>query len=139
MAYPNKLISDGPYGTFKADPGQADIGIYLRCKFVDPAGTTPDGKPLLQVCSATERADVITMQPIAAGAYGSVKFANGGGEQFGIMVSAGAAVTSGAAIYAAAGGCVGGSSGGGALLTGKTTSTGVALGPVTYTNNIPAA
>lgn len=136
MPYPNKTINDGPYGSFMADPGQAALGIYRRCKFVDPTTLTPDGKPLLQLCSATERADVITMAPIAAGQYGPVKFANGGGEQKSFCVGS---VESGTAIYAAAAGAVTGSSAGGALLTGKTTSTGRNGGPVVYINNVPAA
>lgn len=136
MPYENKTINDGPYGSFMADPGQAAIGIYRRCKFVDPTTLTPDGKPLLQVCSATERADVITMAPIAPGAYGPVKFANGGGEQKTFCVGS---IASGTALYAAAAGAVSAASGGGALLIGKTTSKGRDAGPVVYVNNVPAA
>jgi hypothetical protein len=129
MAYPNKTINDGPYGSFMADPGQTALGIYVRCKFVDPSTTTPDGKPLLQLASATERADVVTMQPIAAGAYGTVKFVNAGGELFGQMSGN---VASGTQLYAAASGKVGPSSAGSALKVGRTTSTGNDAGAVTY-------
>ncbi len=141
MAYPNRTINDGPYGSFMADPTAAALGLNVRCKFVDPsttspATTTPDGKPILQLCSATERADVITLQPIAAGAYGSVKFANAAGENFGVMSGN---IATGVAIYGAASGKVSASSGGGALLIGKATSLGADGGGVTYTINIPAA
>lgn len=129
MAYPNKTINDGPYGSFMADPGQAALGIYVRCKFVDPSTSTPDGKPLLRLAGATERADVITMQPIAAGAYGTVKFVNCGGEVFGQMTGN---IASGTQLYAAASGKVSSSSAGSALKVGKTTSTGNDGGAVTY-------
>lgn len=136
MSYPNRTINDGPYGSFMADPANAAIGIYVRCKFATPSTPTPDGKPTLVVAAINERADVITMQPIAAGAYGTVKFANGGGEQFGIM-SGGCAV--GVELYTAADGKVSTTSSGGALLAGKSTSAGYDGKAVTYANNIPAA
>jgi len=132
MAYPNKTINDGPYGSFMAKLATADLGIYVRCKFTDPSTSTPDGKPVLELAAATEPADVVTMQPIAAGAYGTVKFINCGGEVFGQVAADAAAIASGAAVYAAASGKVTGSSGGGALYLGKSTSTGVALGAITY-------
>lgn len=130
MAYPNKLINDGPYGSFMADPNGSTLGIYTRCKFADPTTVTPDGKPILQLASGTEQAQVVTMQPIAAGAYGSVKLINCGGETFGIMSGN---IASGTLLYAAANGKVIASSGSSALKIGTTTSTGADGGPVTYT------
>lgn len=129
MAYPNKTINDGPYGSFMAKPSEAALGIYVRCKFTDPTTTTPDGKPVLELAGATERADVVTMQPIAAGAYGTVKFINSGGELFGQMSGD---VASGTQLYAAASGKVTASSAGSALKVGRTTSTGNDAGAVTY-------
>lgn len=129
MAYPNKTINDGPYGSFMADPNGSTLGIYTRCKFANPSSSTPDGKPILQLASATEPADVVTMQPIAAGAYGSVKFINSGGETFGQMSGD---IACGATLYAAASGKVSASSAGSALKVGVTTSTGADGGPVTY-------
>lgn len=130
MAYPNKTINDGPYGSFMADPNGSGIGIYIRCKFADPTTATPDGKPILQICAGTEVADVVTMQPIAAGAYGTVKFTNAAGEAFGIMSGN---IASGTQLYAAANGKVTASSASSALKVGMTTSTGADGGPVTYT------
>ncbi len=130
MAYPNKTINDGPYGSFMADPNGATLGIYTRCKFADPTTVTPDGKPILQLASGTEQAQVVLMQPIAAGAYGTVKFLNAGGEQFGIMAGN---IASGTLLYAAANGKVTASSAASALKVGTTTSTGADGGPVTYT------
>jgi hypothetical protein len=132
MSYVNKTINDGPYGSFMADAGQAAIGIYVRCKFVDPAGATPDGKPLLQVCGAADRADVVTMQPIAPGAYGTVKFANAAGEQFGKMSGN---CASGVALYGAASGKVSTVSTS-ATLIGKSTSIGADGGTVTYASAV---
>lgn len=129
MAYPNKTINDGPYGSFMAKPGEAALGIYVRCKFTDPTTSTPDGSPVLELASATERADVVTLQPIAAGAYGSVKYLNSGGETYGRMVGT---VASGTQLYAAASGKVTAASGGGALKVGKTTTTGRDGGAVCY-------
>jgi hypothetical protein len=129
VGYPNKTINDGPYGSFMADPEGSGIGIYIRCKFANPTTVTPDGKPILQICSATEVCDVVTMQPIAAGAYGTVKFINCGGETYGIMNGN---VNSGTQLYAAASGEVSASSAGSALKVGMTTSTGNDNGPVTY-------
>jgi hypothetical protein len=127
MAIKNKTINDGSYGSYMADPGQAAIGIYIRCKFVDSAGATKDGSPYLQVAGVAERADVITMQPIAAGAYGTVKFANSPGEQFGI---ASGAIALAAAVNGAALGKV--ASGGAGALIGKATSIAVDGKPFTY-------
>jgi hypothetical protein len=129
MAYPNKTINDGPYGSFMADPEGSALGIYTRCKFVT-SSATPDGKPILQLASATEVAQVVLMQPIAAGAYGTVKFINCGGETYGQMTGN---IALAAALYAAANGKVSSSSAGSALFVGTTTSTGNDGGPVTYT------
>ena len=136
MAYVNKTINDGPYGSFMEDPNGSAIGIYVRCKFAAASGATLDGKPILQVCSATERGDVVTMQPIAAGAYGTVKFMNAPGEQYGWMAGN---VTEGSAIYAEASGKVGTATAGGALLIGVATSAGSDAGYCTYTPNAAAA
>lgn len=130
MAYPNKTINDGPYGSFMADPNGSAIAIYSRCKFTNPSTTTPDGKPFIVAAGATEPAQVVAMQPIAAGAYGAVKFVNCGGETYGIMNGN---IACGAQLYAAASGEVSASSAGSALKVGTTTSTGNDNGPVTYT------
>lgn len=130
MAYPNKTLNDGPYGDFMADPNGSTLGIYTRCKFSDPTTATPDGKPILSLASGTEQAQVVTMQSIAAGSYGTVKYLNSGGEQFGIMAGN---IASGTLLYAAANGKVTASSASSALKVGMTTSTGADGGPVTYT------
>ena len=136
MAYPQCQTNDGPYGTFMADPNGSGIGIYIRCKFAAAGGLTPDGKPILQICGVADREDVITMQPIAAGAVGTVKFANSGGENFGQMAGS---CTEGDSLYTEALGKVGTATGSGALLTGKATIAGSDGGPVTYTKNTPIA
>lgn len=130
-AYLNKTINDGPYVSFMADPNGSTIPAYRRCKFVDPAGATLDGKPILQLCSATERADVVTMAPIAAGAVGQCKFANAGGEQYGMTLLT--VASAGVTLYGGANGMVTTASGGGAVVVGKSTSPAVgAAGVVTY-------
>jgi hypothetical protein len=136
MAYPNCVANDGPYGSFMADPQGAGIGIYIRCKFAEPGSYTRDKKPILQICGVAEREDVITMQPIAAGAVGTVKFANAGGEQFGQMAGACSCAD---ALYTQADGKVGTATGSSAILTGKATIAGSDGGPVTYTKNTPIA
>ena len=113
-AYFNKEITDGPYGSFQADPGQADIPIYSRCKFV--AGPAADGQPMLQVCGIAEAADCVAMQPIVAGAWGTVKFTNAGGTHFG---NATEIIDVGDLVYSAAGGACSKSTGSGAVLQGK--------------------
>lgn len=136
MAYPNKTTNEGPNSSFMADPGEAAIGAFLRCKFVETAaGETPDNKPMIQVCSATERADVVTLQPIAAGAYGACKYANAAGEFWGIILNT---CASGVNLYGAAAGKVTSTSGGGAVLVGKSTSSGNNKG-VTYAPAAAAA
>lgn len=121
MSYPNKTIADGFYGSFQADPGQADIPIYSRCKFV--AGPSADGKAMLQVAGIAEYADVVAMQPITAGAWGTVKFLNGCGEQFGIATES---ITEGDLVYDAASGQMSKSSGSSAKVNGRATSAGTA-------------
>lgn len=127
MAYPNKLIIEGVRDSFMADPDGSTLGIWLRCKYVNET-TTPDGTPALALCSATERAEVVTMQPIAAGAYGTCQQANSG-TLMGQMVGN---VSSGNALYGAANGKVTASSGGGAVLVGYATCDGADGGYVTY-------
>lgn len=139
MAYKNKLINDGPYGSYMADPNGSTIPLYTRCKFVANGGATTDGTPILQAASATERADVVTMQPIAAGAYGTVKYSNAGGEQFGALKAGDGALAEGSAVYAAASGKVSPSSAAGALLIGVCTNGDADGGTITYTRNTPAA
>lgn len=130
MAYFNKTINNGPYGSFVADPGQSDIGIYLRCKLAAPSVANLDGKPCLFVAGVAERTNVVPMQPIAAGTSGTVKFVGPGvGEQFGIMTGT---CVSGDTLYTQAGGKVGTSSTGGALLCGIATSPGSDGNVVTY-------
>src|SRR5690349_10654953 len=103
MAYPNKLIIEGLRDTYMADPDNAAIGIWIRCKLAAEA-TTPDGTPALVVASDSERGDVVTMQPIAAGAYGLCQLSNGGGGTLmGVCVGT---IAHGADVYAAANGKV---------------------------------
>jgi hypothetical protein len=136
MAYPNKLIIEGLRDTFMADPDNAAIGINLRCKLAAEA-TTPDGTPALVLASATERGEVWTCQPIAAGAYGLCQFLNGGGgTHMGVCVGS---IAHGGAVYAAANGKVSASSGGGALLLGVATCAGYDGGTVTWIPNAAAA
>ena len=66
MAYPNHLTIEGLRDSLMADPDNAAIGIWLRCK-VNAEATTPDGTPALVLASATERGLYVTLQPIAAG------------------------------------------------------------------------
>lgn len=139
MSYVNKLIQDGPYGSYMADPNGSTIPLYARCKFAAASGATPDGTAILQLASATERADVIAMQPITAGAYGTVRFMNCGGEQFGALKAGDGGVTEGSAVYAAASGAVSPSSAAGAILLGVATTAGADGGVVTYTRNMPNA
>jgi hypothetical protein len=139
MAYKNKTYNDGQYDTYMADPGGSTIPAYRRCKFVVASPSRVDGRPMLQLCSATERADIITMQPIAAGAIGNCRYVNGGGSVYGAVVPGAAAITDGVLIYGAANGQVTGASGGGAVVVGKTTSPGVSAGVLTYAPVVPLA
>lgn len=113
-SYYNKTIVDGPYGSFQADPDQADIALYARCKFV--SNVSADGQAMLQVCAITEAADCVAMQPIVAGKWGTVKFFNAPGTQFG---NATEAISAADVIYSAAAGAVSKSSGSGAVVQGK--------------------
>jgi hypothetical protein len=60
MAYPNKLRIEGQSDSFMADPDNAAIGIWLRCK-LNAEATTPDGTPALVLASATERGSYVTL------------------------------------------------------------------------------
>ena len=124
MAYPNKSINEGGFGSYLA---AAVIAIYLRCKFVAPAGA--DGKASINVCDIGDNADVVNIAPIASGAYGPVKFLNAPGETYGICVGT---IPVGAPVYTAAAGKVSAASGGGALLIGKATCAGYDGGVITY-------
>lgn len=134
MAYYNKTINDGPYGSFMADPNGSTIAIYTRCIFAAASAATLDGKPILQVATAAQHGEVVTMQPIAAGAYGAVKFMNAGGEQFGVMAGN---CTEGDTLYAETSGKVGKATAGGAIVHGVATSPGADGGVVTYTRGNP--
>jgi hypothetical protein len=125
--YYNKTIVDGFYGSFRADPDQANIPIYSRCKFVN--AVSADGKACLQVAGITERADVVAMQPIVAGEWGTVKFLNGCGEQFAIATET---ITRGDELYSAASGQMSKSSGSSAVLCGRATSDATATNVFTY-------
>jgi hypothetical protein len=80
-SYYNKTTNDGSYGTFYADPGQADINIYARVKFA--AFAASDGQPFLQVCTASDIGIGVAMQTITAGQWGTIKFRNAPGTQLG--------------------------------------------------------
>jgi hypothetical protein len=136
MAYPNKMILEGLRDSFMADPDNAAIGAWLRCKLA--TDTAPvDGTPVLQLASATERGSVVTLQPIAAGAYGAVSPSNGsGGTLMGVCVGT---IDKGGNVYGAANGKVSASSGGGAVLLGVATCAGADGGTVTYLPNPAAA
>jgi hypothetical protein len=124
MAYPNKTINEGSFGSFQAANA---IALYQRVKLTTAAGS--DQKPKIDVAAIGDRAVGVAMQPIAAGAFGTIKFLNSPGEQFGLCAGD---ITLGAAIYSAASGRVGVASGGGALLAGTATVTGADGGSVTY-------
>lgn len=133
MAYPNKLIIEGLRDTYMADPDGADLGIWLRCKLVADTAT-PDGTPVLQLASASERGSAITLQPIAAGAYGACAISNGGGgSHMGVCVGT---IPHGGDVYAAASGKVANS---GTVLLGVATCSGADGGTVTYLPNPAAA
>lgn len=136
MAYPNQTINRGPEVSFTADPAGSAIPAYTRCKFKNPATQLASGKPVIEPCAATDRADVITNEPIAAGAEGACFFANTGGEVYGICAGE---IALGAAVYGAADGKITGSSGGGAVLAGKATSRGYLTKISTYALTAAAA
>jgi hypothetical protein len=112
--YYNRTTNDGVFGSFQADPDQADIPIYARCKFV--SNVSSDGQAMLQVAGLTEAADVVAMQPIVAGKWGTVKFMNAPGTQFGNVTEA---VSPGDTLYSAASGNLSKSSGSFAVIQGK--------------------
>lgn len=126
MAYPNKVINEGPFDSFQA--GEA-IALYQRVKFNTTAAGDLSGKPQIVVAGATDRACGVAVQPIASGAYGTIKYINSPGEQFGNCVGS---ITLGALVYAAAAGALTASSGGGAYVAGTSTSTGANGGTLTY-------
>lgn len=132
MAYVPCQINDGSYGTFQA---AADITLYQRCKFTNAASAL-DGKAKITPCAIGERGDVIAMQPIASGEFGTVRFLNAGGEQYG---QASGSIGVGVAVYTAATGLYSAASGGGALLVGTSTTEGFDGGPFTWIPNTPAA
>lgn len=131
MAYVNATINEGGFGTFLANEA---ITLYQRLKFI--TGASPDGKPSLAVAGATERGDCIAMQPIASGAYGSVRFLNAQGEQFG---NSNGTIALGGDVYTDALGAFTTTSGGGNLLVGRATTAGFDGGPFTWIPKIPAA
>lgn len=133
MAYVNCTINEGGFGSFLASEA---ISIYQRVKFV--TGASADGKPSLAVAAITERGDAIAMQPIASGAYGTVRFLNAQGEQYGLCV-AGQTIALGGDVYTAATGQYGSSSAGGALLVGRATSVAYSGGVFTWIPKVPAA
>lgn len=131
MAYPNKTINEAGFGSYLA---ANLIALYTRCKFVTPAGS--DGKAKIDVAAIGDRAAVVAMQPIAAGAYGTVRYLNSPGEQFGICVGT---IPVGSPVYSAASGKVSVVSTGGALLLGVATCDGFDGGVVTYSTYSVAA
>lgn len=136
MAYPNKLRIEGIADTYMADPDGSAIGINLRCKLVADAATG-DGTPALALASATERGNVVTLQPIAAGARGACAYSNGsGGTLIGVCVGT---IAHGDAVYAAASGKVSASSAGGALLLGVCEIAGANGGTCVWIPNPAAA
>lgn len=136
VGYPNKLIIEGMRDSYMADPDGSAISPWLRCKLVADTAT-PDGTPVLQLASATERGSVVTMQPIAAGAYGNCAFSNGsGGTLMGVCVGT---IPHGGNVYGASNGRVTNSSAGGAVLLGVATCAGADGGTVTYIQNPAAA
>lgn len=133
MAYVNATINEGGFGSFIATEA---ITLYQRVKFVTTALAAGDGKVGLAVCGATEVGDAIAMQPIDSGAYGTVRFLNAQGEQFG---NATEAIALGGAVYTEASGAFSTTSAGGNKLVGVATSAGYASGPFTWIPKVPAA
>lgn len=126
MAYPNKVINEGSFGSYQASEA---ISLYQRVKWTATVATDGSGKPKLAVAGATDRACGVAMQPIASGSWGTIKFINSPGEQF---ANVSGSVTIAALIYAAASGAVTASSGGGAYVVGIATSVGANGGTLTY-------
>jgi hypothetical protein len=131
MSYVNATINESGWGTFLAS---ADITLYQRLKFV--TGSSVDGKPSLAVAAHTERGDAIAMQPIASGNYGSVRFLNAPGEQFG---NANGTIALGADVFTDDLGAFNAVQPSGGLLVGRATSAGFDGGPFTWVTKIPAA
>lgn len=133
MAYPNKVIVEGLRDSFRADPDNAAIGAWLRCKLVAET-TDVDGTPALVLASDSERGSVVTLQPIAAGAYGACAYSNGsGGTLMGVCVGT---IASGGDVYAAANGKIAGT---GTVKLGVATCAGADGGTATYLPNPAAA
>lgn len=131
MAYPNATINDGGYGTFLASEA---ITLYQRLKFV--TGSSADGKPSLAVAGITDRGDAIAMQPIASGEYGTVRFLNAQGEQFG---NANGTIALGGDVWTDALGAFKAATGSSAVLVGRATTAGYDGGPFTWIPLVPAA
>jgi len=130
MAYPNITIDQGGFGTFQSDTATAvALTIYQRVKFSTTADTN-GAKPTLLVAGVTDRGVAVVMQAsIAAGSFGTVRFLNAQGEQFGISDSAG--ITVGSPIYTAAAGIYSATQGSG-LLIGYATTTAAGYGQFTF-------
>jgi hypothetical protein len=124
MAYPNCTINDASYGTFLANEA---ITLYQRLKFI--TGSSGDGKPSLAVCGVTEKGDCIAMQPIASGDYGTVRFLNAPGEQFGQSIGT---IALGGDVYTDVTGFFSGASHDSNVLIGRCTSAGADGGPFTW-------
>lgn len=135
-AYPNKLIIEGIRDSFMADPDGSELAPWLRCKLVADTAT-PDGTPVLQLASATERGSVVTLQPIPAGVYGACSYSNGSGGT--LMGVCSGSIPHGGNVYGASNGRVSNSSAGGAVLLGVATCAGADGGTVTYLPNPAAA
>lgn len=131
MAYVNATINEGSYGSFLANEA---IALYQRLKFI--TGASADGKPSLAVCANTERGDCIAMQPIASGAYGTVRFLNAPGEQFG---NSSGTIALGGDVYTDTLGAFSAVTSGGNLKVGRATTAGFDGGPFTWIPLIPAA
>ncbi|MBS0328228.1 MAG: DUF2190 family protein [Proteobacteria bacterium] len=130
MAYPNKTINEGSFGDYQAANA---IGLYQRVKFTTATGS--DQKAKIDVAGATDRGCGIAMQPIAAGAFGTIKFLNSPGEQFGI---ASGTITQGSDVYTAASGAYSNTQGSG-VLAGKAVCTGADAGTFIFVPIIAAA
>lgn len=134
MAYPNVSIDQGGFGSLQADAAGA-LTLYQRVKFTNTADSN-GSKPTIVVAGATDRAVAVVMQPIAASAFGTVRWLNAQGEQFGI---ASGTIPVGTLIYAAANGALSVSSAGGALPVGFSTTAGYDGGAFSYFVFTPAA
>ena len=129
MAYVNATINEGSYGTFLANEA---ITLYQRLKFI--TGASADGKPSLAVCGVTEKGDCIAMQPIASGSYGTVRFLNAPGEQFGISSGT---IALGGDVYTDVTGKFSGASHDSNVIIGRATTAGYDGGPFTWVTRPP--